>query len=427
MQTPTYPFKMSCPSNTPEFSEVIESAAPSLIPFALALLLASTNDASYAKRLAGLSVLCAISVGMSLFGGCGIVEIGKAAHQQGAADQKCDAGIFATQHAQSTAVSFKDDAWYSEIYDFAPLGDLAIVAMGGYSMFMADGLPGAVWFVACIGVFLAHGVGLVVNSVGIDAAICAAALLATGILNGVGRAIGDVLDFVPPRLRVSEASTHALVGLVFIVVMPFANKDQYATKLEFDDVLKNPSLVFTVVSLVALLASSFEASDPVKQITSLGGTFSLVLANYHATMDALKAEDAGGIVVGALNTGCEMIPESVLNVLGPNFNAGVDLLAAVGIMAAPVFLALALVLAVTETHPHFGGPAKEGLKLKDMGSTAEKNYGVTDEESKSHHCTSVSVVEGAMCSDPERAPAGAITLCQSGSAVSGGSRAGAMP
>ena len=61
------------------------------------------------------------------------------------------------------------------------------------------------------------------------------------------------------------------------------------------------------------------------------------------------------------------------------------------------------------------------MTLKDIGSMAEKYY---HGEAK-HHCTSVTVVEGDMCTDSE-AP-GAITLCAPNNALRSGTKAGAMP
>ena len=413
---------MSCPTNDVEFSDVLKSAAPSLIPFALALLRASTSEASYAKRLAGLSLLCLASVGMTLFGGCSLIEIGIGSHQQGGLDSQCSGGIFATGHAQSTAVSFSDTAWYSDIYEYAPLFDLGIVFMATYSVVITEGLPGMLWTVGALLVFLVHGVGLLINSLAIDTAITAAALLATGVLNGIGGALGGALDFLPKRLRVSEPITHALVALIFIIAMPFANKDAaYTAEPKLEDIFASAPFVFTVVSIAALAAMSYEASEPVKQITSLSGASALLLANYHATMDAIGAQSDGGIRVEGAASRCKLIAESVYNVLGIDLAQGTDLLAAVGIAAAPAFLALALVLTVTETHPHFGGPAKAGLTLKDIGSMAEKYY----HGEKGRHCTSVTVVEGDMCTDSE-AP-GAITLCAPNNALRSGTRAGAMP
>ena len=48
----------------------------------------------------------------------------------------------------------------------------------------------------------------------------------------------------------SQPLTRAIVALIFIVVMPFANKDAYTTEPKLEDVFAAPSFVFTLVSML---------------------------------------------------------------------------------------------------------------------------------------------------------------------------------
>tara|TARA_B100000886_G_scaffold325250_1_gene270631 strand:- start:1399 stop:2436 length:1038 start_codon:yes stop_codon:yes gene_type:complete len=243
---------MVCPS---EFSDLLTGFLPAIIVAGLVTTLATSHDSGATQRATALVVASAThalySIGDLLFDD--------------------------TDFHVVTVSDSGSDTWITDIYKHFLIFDIALVAAGAAQLWKKIEVTEYAWTIAAVASIVGHSIGVLIGNIA-ELPVIFTAIMTTGALDGLGKAIADVLDFLPEALQVSRALTHVLLSSVLYVVSLILDDIKY----EFKDIIKEETVIVSAVAIVVV--AILELTEQSVEIGRVLTVAALVLSYIATTM-----------------------------------------------------------------------------------------------------------------------------------------------
>ena len=243
---------MACPS---EFSDLLTGFLPAIIVAGLVTTLATSHGSTMNQRVTALVIATAThalySIGDLLFD---------------------DTDFHVVTVSDSGA-----DTWITDIYTHFLIFDIALVAAGAAELWNKIEVTPYAWTIAAVASIVGHAVGVLTGNLA-ELPVIFSAVMSTGALDGLGKAVADVLDFLPEALQVSRALTHVVLSSVLYVVSLVLDDIKY----EFKDIIKEETVIVSAVAVVVVAV--LELTDQSVEIGRVLTVAALVLSYIVTTM-----------------------------------------------------------------------------------------------------------------------------------------------
>lgn len=243
---------MACPS---QFSDLLTGFLPAIIVAGLVTTLATSHGSSTNQRVTALVIATATHA---------LYSIG-------------DLLVEDTDFHVVTVSDSGTDTWTTDIYRHFLIFDIALVAAGAAELWNKIEVTPYAWTVAAVASIVGHAVGVVTGNLA-ELPIVFSAIMSTGALDGLGKAVAGVLDFLPEALQVSRALTHVVLSSALYVVSLILDDIEY----KFKDIIKEEAVIVSAVAIVVVAV--LEITDQSVEIGRVLTVAALVLSYVVTTM-----------------------------------------------------------------------------------------------------------------------------------------------